>query len=73
MQSTMISRVKKKISPKTRPECDKETTAAEIEKATNSFENISYPVMMIYLCDFIKRLMSYLKQTYISCTLKFPS
>ena len=37
MQSTLISRVKKKISPKNRREW--EITVAEIEKAIKSFEN----------------------------------
>ena len=39
MQSTLISWVKKKISPENRRECDQEITVAEIEKAIKSFEN----------------------------------
>ena len=70
MQSTLISRVKKKNSPENRHECEQEKTVAEIEK-TKSFENNNHPVMMVYLQNFIKLLMKYLKQTYISCTLKF--
>ena len=38
MQSTLISRVKKKISPKNRCECDQEITVAEIEMAIRYFE-----------------------------------
>ena len=43
MQSTLISRVKKKISPKNRCECDQEITVAEIEKAIKYFENNKSP------------------------------
>ena len=39
MQSTLIVKVKKKISSKNRCECDQEITVAEIEKATKSFKN----------------------------------
>ena len=38
MQSTLISRVKKKISPKNRCECDQEITVAETEMAIRYFE-----------------------------------
>ena len=43
MQSTLISRVKKKISPKNRCECDQEITVAETEKAIKYFENNKSP------------------------------
>ena len=43
MQSTLISKVKKKISPKNRGECDQEITVAETEKAIKSFENNKSP------------------------------
>ena len=39
MQPTLISRVKKKISPKTRREYNQKITVAEIEKAIKSFES----------------------------------
>ena len=59
IQSTLISRVKKKISPKKRRECDQEITVAEIEKAIKSFENNKSPVMVTYLRNFIKLLLKY--------------
>ena len=43
MQSTMISRVKNKISPKNKRECDQEITVTEIEKAVKSFEDNKSP------------------------------
>ena len=43
MQSTLISRVKKNISPKNRRDCNQEITVAEIEKAIKSFENNKSP------------------------------
>ena len=73
MQSTLISMVKKKNSPENIFECEQEKTVAEIEKTIKSFENNNHPVMMVYLRNFIKLLMKYLKQTYISCTLKFSN
>ena len=39
MQPTLISRVKKKISPKTRREYNQKITVAEIERAIKSFES----------------------------------
>ena len=44
MQSTLISRVKKKISPKNRHECDRQITVAELEEVIKSFENKKSPV-----------------------------
>ena len=73
MQSTLISRAKKKISPKNRSDHDQEITVAEIEKAKSLLKIISHQVIMVYLRNFIKLLMKYLKQTYICCTLKFPT
>ena len=43
MQSTLISRVKKRISPKNRREYDQEITVTEIENAIKSFENNKSP------------------------------
>ena len=43
MQSTLISRVKKKMSPKNRREYNQEITVAETEKAIKSFENNKSP------------------------------
>ena len=43
MQSTLISKVKKKISPKNRRECDQEITVAEIEKAIKPPGNDGLP------------------------------
>ena len=43
IQSTLISKVKKKISPKNRRECDQEITVGEIEKAIKFFENNKSP------------------------------
>ena len=43
MQSTLISSVKKKISPKKRRECNQEITISETEKAIKSFENNKPP------------------------------
>ena len=37
MQSILISRIKKKTSPKNRRECNQEITFAEIEKTIKSF------------------------------------
>ena len=42
-QSTLISSVKKKISPKSRRECDQEIIVAAIKKALKSFENSKSP------------------------------
>ena len=39
LESTLISKIKKKISPKKRRECYQEITVAEYEKAKQSFEN----------------------------------
>ena len=39
MQTTLISRIKNKISPKNRRECDQEITVAKFEKAIKYFEN----------------------------------
>ena len=43
MQSNLISKFKKKISPQNRRDCDQEITSAENEKAINSFENNKSP------------------------------
>ena len=72
MQSPLILVVQKKISPKNRCECNQKITITEIERAITCLKIISHPVMMVYLQNFIKLLMKYLKQTYISCTLKYP-
>ena len=43
MKSTRISRVKKKISPKNRHECDQEITVAETKRAIKYFESNKLP------------------------------
>ena len=43
MQSTLISRIKKKTSLKNRRECNQEITFAEIEKTIKSFKNNKPP------------------------------
>ena len=71
MQSTLISKIKKKISPKNRRECDQEITVGETEKAIKAFENNKSRGDDGLLWNFTKLLMKYLKQTYIGCTMKF--
>ena len=43
MQSTLISSVEKKISPKSKRKCNQEKTVAETEKAIKSFGNNKSP------------------------------
>lgn len=64
--------LKRKFHQKRR-ECDQEITVSAIEKAVKSCKTISYPVMIFCLRNFIKLLIKYLKQTYVSSTLKFAN
>ena len=56
MQSTLITRVKKKLSYKNRCECDQEITVAEIEKAIKYFENSKSPSNDGLTAEFYKTL-----------------
>ena len=51
--ATPISRFKNKISPKNRCECDQEV---------RTLKAISHQVMIVYLLNFRKLLLKYLKQ-----------
>ena len=56
MQSTLITRVKKKLSYKNRCECDQEITVAEIERAIKYFENSKSPSNDGLTVEFYKTL-----------------
>ena len=62
MQSTLISRTKKKISPKNRHERDQEITVAETEKAIKSFENNKSPGNDDLSAEFYKTFNELLKK-----------
>ena len=61
MQSTLISMVKKKISPKNRREFGQEITVAETEKAIKSFVNIKSPGNDVLPSEFCKTFNKILK------------
>ena len=61
MQYTLISKVKKKISPKNRRECDQEITVTETEKAIKSYENNKSPGNHALLAKFYKTFNEILK------------
>ena len=61
MQSTLISRVKKKFWYKNRHECNQDITAAEIEKTTKSFENNKSPGNDSLPAEFYKTFNEILK------------
>ena len=61
MQSTLISRVKKKTSPKNRHECNQEITVTEIQQAINSFENNKSPNNDVLTVEFYKTFNEILK------------
>ena len=61
MQSTLISRIKKKISPKNRHECNQEITVAETEKTIKSFENNKSPSNRGLPAEFYKTFNEILK------------
>ena len=65
MQSTLISNIKKKVSPKNRRECDQEITVAEIEKAMRSFENNVSPGNDGLPAGFYKTFKADLHKLYI--------
>ena len=62
MQSTLISRTKKKISPKNRHKHDQEITVAETEKAIKSFENNKSPGNDDLSAEFYKTFNELLKK-----------
>ena len=72
MLSTLISRTKKKISPKNRHERDQEITVAETEKAIKFFENNKSPGNDGLSAGFYKTFNELLKKD-ISCALKIPN
>ena len=73
MQSTLISKDKRKISPKIRRECNQKITVAETKKGIKSFENNESASNNFLQAEIYKTFMKYFKQAYISCTLKLPN